>query len=129
MEDVPSLVPSVNQVEAHPYCRDEELEAACRGHGVVVSAYAPFASGAFGLLRDAVLLEIAEKHGVGVGQAVLRWHLQSGRTVLPKSSNLERMRQNLDLFSFALEEDDMRAIDALGTGEPRRTCPDPAAVL
>ena len=129
MQDVPSLTPSVNQVEVHPYCRDEELESACRQHGIVVSAYAPFASGAFGLLRDPVLVEIAAKHGVGVGQVVLRWHLQSGRTVLPKSSNPERMRQNLDLFSLVLDDGDMRAIDGLGAGEARRTCPDPATVL
>lgn len=128
-QDVPSLVPSVNQIEVHPYCRDVELEAACRERGIVVSAYAPFASGAFGLLKDPVIVGIAERHCVGVGQVVLRWHLQSGRTVLPKSSNFERMRQNRDLFGFELDTADMQAIDALGAGEPRRTCPDPAAVV
>lgn len=129
MEDVPALAPMVNQVEVHPYCRDLKLESYCRDAGIRISAYAPFASGAFGLLQDPVLERIAEAHGVGVGQVILRWHLQAGRTVLPKSSNEKRMRQNLELFGFALTDDEMAAIDALGENEVRRTCPDPAAVL
>ncbi len=129
IEDVPDVTPMVNQVEVHPYCRDAALEDFCRDHDIVVSAYAPFASGAFGLLADPVLVAIAERHGVGPGQVVLRWHLQHGRIVLPKSSNAERMRQNLELFHFSLSESELDAIDGLGTGEARRTCPDPAAVL
>ena len=129
MTDVPDFKPMVNQIEVHPYCRDPELEGFCREQGIVVSAYAPFASGAFGLLRDPVLVAIAERLGVGTGQVVLRWHLQSGRTVLPKSSNLGRMRQNLDLFGFALTDEDMAAIDALGEGDAQRTCPAPDTVL
>jgi diketogulonate reductase-like aldo/keto reductase len=129
LEDVPALRPLVNQIEVHPYCRDPELEAFCQRQQIVVSAYAPFASGAFGMLRDPVLVSIAEQHDVGVGQVILRWHLQRGRTVLPKSSNLERMRQNLDLFAFELTPEDMAAIEALGAGETQRTCPDPQEVL
>ncbi len=128
IEDVPGVRPMVNQIEVHPYCRDARLEEFCRENEIVVTAYAPFASGAFGLLEDPVLVQIAEKHGVGVGQAILRWHLQQGRTVLPKSSSEKRMRGNLDLFSFELDADDMAAIDALGAGEARRTCPDPATL-
>lgn len=120
--------PMVNQVEVHPYCRDPELESWCREQGIVVTAYAPFASGAFDMLKDPALVSIAEAHGVSTGQVVLRWHLQSGRTVLPKSSNPERMRQNLDLHGFALSADEMAAIDALGGGEPRRTCGDPNTI-
>ena len=69
------------------------------------------------------------RHGVGVGQVILRWHLQQGRTVLPKSSSEKRMRSNLDLFSFELSGEEMEAIDALGAGEAQRTCPDPATIL
>lgn len=129
LEDFPEAPPAVNQVEVHPYARDPELESFCAEKGIVVSAYAPFASGAFGMLQDPVLEKLAEAHGVGVGQVVLRWHLQRGRTVLPKSSNPERMRQNLALFDFCLTEAELEAIDALGAGEARRTCPDPAAVV
>lgn len=128
MEDCPGTLPMVNQIEVHPYCRDPELELFCREHEVAVTAYAPFASGAFEMLSDPVLREIANAHGVSVGQVILRWHVQSGRTVLPKSSSPERMAQNLALFDFALGSEQMEAIDALGSGEPRRTCPDPATV-
>ncbi len=131
IEDVtdPAYRPTVNQVEIHPYCRDPELEAFCRDQGIVVTAYAPFASGAFGLLQDEVLAEIAKRHDKTTGQVVLRWHVQSGRTALPKTSKASRMVQNRDIYDFALSDEDMRRIDALGAGEPRRTCPDPSTIL
>lgn len=130
-EDVsdPAYRPAINQVEIHPYCRDPELESFCREHGIVVTAYAPFASGAFGLLQDATLVAIAEHHGKTTGQIVLRWHVQSGRTALPKTSKSSRMAENRDIYDFALSDDEMRRIDALGEGEARRTCPDPSTIL
>lgn len=129
MEDVPEVMPMVNQVEVHPYCRDPELEDFCREQGIVITAYAPFASGAFGMLDDPVLKGIANAHQVSVGQVVLRWHLQSGRTVLPKSSKATRMAENRDLFGFTLTDGEMQSIDALGAGEARRSCPDPSTVV
>lgn len=130
MEDVPEpeFRPTINQLEIHPYCRDPELESFCREQGIVVTAYAPFASGAFGLLKDPTLTAIAEQHGKSPGQVVLRWHVQSGRTALPKTSKPSRMVENSEIYDFALSDDEMRSIDALGEGEPRRTCPDPATV-
>jgi diketogulonate reductase-like aldo/keto reductase len=130
MEDVPEpeYRPTVNQLEMHPYCRDPELESFCRDQCIVVTAYAPFASGAFGMLRDPVLAAIAERHGKTPGQVVLRWHVQSGRTALPKTSRAQRMAENRDIYDFALSDDEMRAIDALGDGQARRTCPDPNTV-
>lgn len=130
LEDVPEPErrPVLNQVEIHPYCRTPELEAFCRKQGIVVTAYAPFASGAFGLLRDPALVAIAERHGKTTGQVVLRWHVQSGRTALPKTSKAKRMAKNRDIYDFALSDEEMWAIDALGAGEARRTCPDPSAV-
>lgn len=130
MEDIPDpeCRPTVNQVEIHPYCRDPELEAFCRDQGIVVTAYAPFASGAFGMLQDPALANIAERHGKTPGQVVLRWHVQSGRTALPKTSKAIRMAENRDIYDFKLSDDEMRTIDALGAGEARRTCPDPSTV-
>lgn len=130
LEDIPEPErrPTVNQVEIHPYCRDPELEDFCRAQGIVVTAYAPFASGALGMLQDPTLTAIAERHGKTPGQIVLRWHVQSGRTALPKTSKAERMAENQAIDDFALSDDEMQAIDALGTGEPRRTCPDPSMV-
>ena len=130
MEDVPEPQrrPTVNQVEIHPYCRDPELESFCRDQGIVVTAYAPFASGAFGMLKDPVLTSIAGRHGKTAGQVVLRWHVQSGRTALPKTSRVERMLENRDIYDFELSDGEMRSIDALGSGEVRRTCPDQSTV-
>ncbi|NKN34163.1 aldo/keto reductase family protein [Marichromatium bheemlicum] len=125
----PAYRPAVNQVEIHPYCRDPELEAFCRAQGIVVTAYAPFASGAFELLRDPVLVAIAGRHGKSPGQVVLRWHLQSGRTALPKTSRAERMVENQAIHDFVLDAEEMRAIDALGAGVARRTCPDPYTIV
>ncbi|ESQ16976.1 MAG TPA: aldo/keto reductase [Chromatiaceae bacterium] len=131
MEDVPEPErrPMVNQVEIHPYCRDPELEAFCREQGIVVSAYAPFASGAFDLLHDPELVAIAEGYDKSPGQVVLRWHVQSGRTALPKTSKAQRMAENRDIYDFALSDEEMRRIDALGVGEVRRTCPDPSTIV
>jgi diketogulonate reductase-like aldo/keto reductase len=84
---------------------------------------------ALGLLQDPALVATAERHGKTVAQLILRWHLQSGRTALPKTSKPERMAENLDIHDFALSDDEMRAIDALGAGAARRTCPDPSAIL
>lgn len=130
MEDVPGPErrPAVNQVEIHPYCRDPELESFCSEQGIVVTAYAPFASGAFGMLNDPVLETIAARHGRTAGQVVLRWHVQSGRTALPKTSKEKRMTENRDIYNFELSDDEMRHIDALGAGDPRRTCPDPSTI-
>jgi diketogulonate reductase-like aldo/keto reductase len=129
IEDVPQIPPMVNQVEYHPYCQDRALQRFCKEHDIVLTAYAPFASGAFSMLQDPLLQKIAKQHQVGVGQVILRWHLQSGRSVLPKSSSPERMRQNLALFDFSLSDQEMTAIDGLGEGGPQRTCPAPDSVL
>ena len=131
MEDVaePERRPTVNQVEIHPYCRDPELESFCNEQRIVVTAYAPFASGAFGMLQDPVLATIAAHHGKTSGQVVLRWHVQSGRTALPKTSKTKHMAENRDIYDFELSGDEMRKIDALGAGDARRTCPDPSTIL
>jgi len=80
------------------------------------------------MLRDPALANIAERHGKTSGQVVLRWHVQSGRTALPKTSKVERMASNCDIYDFELSDDEMRTIDALGAGVARRTCPDPSTV-
>lgn len=122
-------VPAINQFELHPYCQDPELEAYCQSHRIVVEAYAPFASGAYDVLKDPVISKIAEQTNRSTGQVILRWHLQSGRVVLPKSSNPGRMAQNLDLFDFELDADQMERIGALGPQEPKRSTVDPATIV
>jgi diketogulonate reductase-like aldo/keto reductase len=127
--DAGRTVPMVNQIELHPYCQDAALTAFCKARDIVVEAYAPFASGAFGLLRDPEIVAIANELGVSTGRAILRWHLQQGHVVLPKSGNPGRIAENLDLFSFELDEEQMARITAIAPAEAQRTTVAPATVL
>lgn len=124
-----SETPMVNQIELHPYCRDADLVDYCKAQGMVVQAYTPFASGGLGLLDDPVVSDIATGVGRSAGQVILRWHIQHGHVVLPKSSNPERLAENLALFDFELDDESMARLDALGSGEARRTCPDPTDIM
>ena len=124
-----SVPPMVNQIELHPYCFDPDLMGFCRENGIVVEAYAPLASGAFGLLKDPVLTEIAEQVDRSVGQVILRWLLRHGCVVLPKSTNPDRMAQNRALFDFDLDDAAVRRIDALAPEEAKRTTLDPEMIV
>ncbi|OLR94536.1 aldo/keto reductase [Actinokineospora bangkokensis] len=115
------VVPVVNQIELHPNLPQRELKAFNDKHGIVTEAWSPLASG--GLLKDDTLTRIGEKHGKSSAQVILRWHVQAGNVVIPKSVTPERIRANIDLFDFELDADDLAAIDGLDNGE--RTGPDP----
>ena len=115
-------VPAVNQVELHPRLAQAELREYHEAHGIATEAWSPLAKGGE-LLRDPTLLDLARAHGRTPAQVVLRWHVQLGNIVFPKSSRPERMRENIDVFDFELSAEEMAAIDALNTGE--RTGPDP----
>ncbi|MEU8827697.1 aldo/keto reductase [Streptomyces sp. NPDC048636] len=115
------VVPSVNQVELHPYLQQAPLRAVHAGHGIATEAWSPLAQGA--LLQDPALDAIARRHGRTPAQVVLRWHLHLGNIVIPKSVTPARIRQNIDVFDFALTAEDIEAITALERGE--RTGPDP----
>jgi 2,5-diketo-D-gluconate reductase A len=114
-------MPTINQIELHPLLQQEELRAWHAAHGVATEAWSPLAQGE--VLEDDTLLTIAAHHEKSVAQVVLRWHLQLGNVVIPKSVTPERIRANLDLFSFELGEDDLAAIARLEAGH--RTGPDP----
>lgn len=105
--------PMVNQVEIHPYHQQAEAKAWMEKYGVQPEAWAPFGEGRGGLFDDPVLAAIARQYGKTPAQVILRWHLQRGVVIIPKSTHIERMRQNLDIFDFALSEEDMAAIAAL----------------
>jgi 2,5-diketo-D-gluconate reductase A len=115
------VVPAVNQIELHPYLQQPGLRREHAERGIVTEAWSPLAQGA--VLDDPVLVEIAERHGVTSGQVVLRWHIQLGNVVFPKSVTQSRIEENFDIFGFALTDDDMQAIEGLDRGE--RTGPDP----
>jgi 2,5-diketo-D-gluconate reductase A len=117
-------VPAVNQIELHPYFQNREVEAYGREHGIATEGWAPIAQGQ--VLDDPVIGEIAEKVGRTPAQVVLRWHIERGRIVFPKSVTPERIRENLELFDFELEPGDADAIDELDRGEQGRNGPHPA---
>ncbi|MFJ7524337.1 aldo/keto reductase [Streptomyces griseus] len=119
--DTGTLVPAVNQIELHPGLQQAELRAFHTEHGIATEAWSPLAQGA--LLKEAALVSIAGRHGKSPAQVVLRWHLQLGNVVIPKSVTPDRIRQNIDVFDFELSAEDMDAIAALDRG--MRTGPDP----
>ncbi|BDZ49746.1 2,5-diketo-D-gluconic acid reductase [Frondihabitans sucicola] len=120
------VVPAVNQVELHPIFQQRELREFQAQHGIVTEAWGPLGQGKYDLFGLAPIQAAAAAHEVTPAQVVLRWHLQTGNVVIPKSNRKERMAENLDVFSFALDADEMAAIDALD--ENRRVGGDPAEV-
>lgn len=105
--------PAVDQIELHPTWQQREVVAFCREHGIAVQAYSPMARGADLAAGDGVIERIAAAHGVSPAQAILRWHIENGTIIIPKSVHADRQRENLDLFSFALTPEEHAAIDAL----------------
>ena len=107
------IPPMVNQVEIHPYHQQAEAKTWMDKYHIQAEAWAPFGEGRGGLFEDPVLAAIGQKYGKTPAQVILRWHLQRGVVVIPKSTHIERMRQNLDVFDFTLSGEDMAAITAL----------------
>ncbi len=105
------IVPAVNQIEVHPLWNQSELVAYCQEHGIVVQAYAPLARGAY--MQKDTLLQIAAKYHKNPAQIGLRWAVQKGISVIPKSTKKDRIESNCQIFDFALNDIEMRAIDGL----------------
>ena len=105
------VIPMVDQIEYHPGQTTPAVVQYCKGYGIAVEAYSPLGTGK--VLQNETLQQIAEKYGKSVAQITLRWELQNGIIVIPKSTNPERIRQNLDVFDFVLNDEDMATIDAL----------------
>lgn len=127
-----TVVPAVNQVELHPYFAQRPLQAADAERGILTQAWSPIGGITFypgwgddrrSVMDDATIAEIAASHGVTPAQVMLRWHIQQGRSVIPKSTNPARIAANLDVFGFELTPDELDRIDLLDTG--RRSGPDP----
>jgi len=114
-------VPAVNQIELHPHFQNSEVDTYDRAHGIATEAWAPIAQGK--VLDDPVIVRIAENLGKTPAQVTLRWHLQRGDIVFPKSVTRSRVEENFDLFDFELSEEDMADITALNKDE--RTGADP----
>ena len=115
------VLPVINQIELHPYLQQSELRAYHAAHGIVTEAWSPIAQGE--VLDDPVLKEIGEAHGKSTGQVTLRWHVQLGNVVFPKSVTPARIKENFEIFDFELSDDEMERIAGLDRGE--RVGPDP----
>jgi 2,5-diketo-D-gluconate reductase A len=126
------IVPAVNQVELHPYFTQPAVQKADAEHGILTQAWSPIGGITFyrgsgkSTLQDPAILALAESHGRTAAQVMLRWHLQRGRSVIPKSVKPERIAENFDVFGFDLSADELDAIDALDTGV--RGGPEPTAI-
>ena len=116
-------VPVVNQIEVHPYLTNEAARSASLANGVKVEAWSPIAKG--NVLDDPVLREIAAAHDKTVSQVTLRWHVERGDIVFPKTRRVERMRENFEIFDFSLTAEEVDRIGALDRGEDGRTGPNP----
>lgn len=119
------ILPTINQIELHPLLAQAELREWHAAHDVATESWSPLAQGA--VLEDETLATIAAHHEKTTAQVVLRWHLQLGCVVIPKSVTPERVRENFDLFDFELSEDDLAAIARLDSGQ--RTGPDPSTFV
>jgi len=126
------VVPAVNQIELHPYFAQREVQAMDADHGILTQAWSPIGGITFypgwgenrkNVMRDPAIAGVAQAHGKTPAQVMLRWHLQQGRSAIPKSTNPARIAENFDVFDFELSEAELAAIDALDTGV--RSGPDP----
>lgn len=113
------VIPAVNQVETHPFCQQTEAAAVMAAEGVQIESWAPFAEGRNNLFGNEVLVSLAAKYRKSVAQVVLRWLIQRGVIVIPKSVRPERMAENIDVFDFRLAPEDM---DLIATLDTERSC-------
>jgi len=114
-------VPAVNQIEVHPYLTNDVVRGYGLEHGIAMEAWSPIAQG--GVLEDQTIVRIADKVGKTPAQVVLRWHIQRGDIVFPKSVTPSRMKENFELFDFELDPADVGEISTLDRGEDGRTGP------
>ncbi|WP_284978219.1 aldo/keto reductase [Arthrobacter sp. fls2-241-R2A-200] len=126
------IVPAVNQIELHPYFTQPDVQAADAEHGILTQAWSPIGGITFypgwgeqrkNVMEDPTIAGIAQAHGKSPAQVMIRWHLQQGRSAIPKSTNPARIAQNFDVFDFELSSEEVAAIDSLDTGN--RNGPDP----
>ena len=115
------MLPMLLQVECHPLLSQKELLCYCRDHGIIMQAYSPLMQG--GGMDIPLLQEMSARYGKSAAQIILRWHLQNGICIIPRSQNPQRQQENLALFDFELDKKDMLAIDSLN--QNRRLCADP----
>jgi len=119
-----STVPAVNQIELHPAFAQKDVSEFARSHGIQIEAWGPLGQGKYNLLELPEITATASAHGKSTAQVVIRWHLQTGNIVFPKSSNTARIRENFDVLDFELSADEMDAINSLDAGKRVGSHPD-----
>ncbi|HEY0074098.1 MAG TPA: aldo/keto reductase [Abditibacteriaceae bacterium] len=119
------IVPAVNQIELHPMLTQRETRDYCAPHSIIIESYSPIMRGGE-ILENELISGLAQKYSKTPAQIVLRWHVQNGFIVIPKSVNAERIQENIDLFDFELTEDDVQQIDAMDNGTRLGADPDTA---
>jgi diketogulonate reductase-like aldo/keto reductase len=131
--DRATVVPAVNQIEVHPYFQQRDVQALGAEHDIVTQAWSPIGGITFyrdgqhsSTLQDPVIGDIAKAHDKSPAQVMLRWHLQEGRSVIPKSTKPQWIAENIDVFDFELSTEELVAIDALDTGQ--RGGPEPESI-
>lgn len=112
------IVPMVNQIELHPYLSQTEVEEYCKNKGILIEAWSPLMSGK-AALKDPVIAAMAKKYAKTPAQVILRWHHQLGRRPLPKSVTASRIKENIDIFDFSIDDADMKSISALSVKNQR----------
>lgn len=117
------IMPVINQIELHPKFAQHEMREFCKQHNIQVESYSPLMHGG-DILSDNAVQRIADKHHKTIAQVVLRWHIQNGLVVIPKSVDPDRIRENIDIFDFKLDNSDMIAIDAMDAGIRNNPNPD-----
>jgi len=127
------VIPAVNQIEVHPYFQQPEVQAFGAEHGILTQAWSPIGGITFyrkgehtSTLEDPTIVRIAKTHAKSPAQVMLPWHIQEGRSVIPKSTKAHRIAENFDVFDFELSNDELKSIDALDTG--KRGGPEPEDV-
>lgn len=118
-----ATTPAVNQIEVHPYFTNDDVRAYNTEHDILTEAWSPIAKGT--VLREPTVLRVARAAGVHPAQVVLRWHIERGDVVFPKSVNPARMRENFEIFDFEITDEELEALGELNRGEAGRTGPDP----
>lgn len=121
---VASVIPAVDQIELHPYFAQGTLKKYLAGKGIAVEAWYPLGHGNKKLVGNRLFAELGEKYGKTPSQIILRWHVQNGHIIFPKTYSAEHMRENLGIFGFELENSDVARIDALDKNKPLFTVPD-----
>jgi len=119
------IVPAVNQIELHPMHIQREIRDYCTAHNIIIESYSPIMRGG-DVLENELIASLAQKYGKTPAQVVLRWHVQHGFVVIPKSVNQQRLQENIDLFDFELNDGDVQQIDAMDNGTHLAPDPDEA---